>query len=248
MISVSGTEKRPALLRSSANAVSTAFAALAPPNSPMNKPGCAPCALSTLLSTGPSLSPAVFLSPRISNSTSAACLSLATVVVRTFCTAAVFETPATTSLTAASKAGVPAGAVPRRAATGDVESDERQVRAGGGGADRGDESDQAFGHVDAEPGADERAADGRREACSLRRGRPVRVRPGGVDAEPDRNADRQRREQLVVEGDVRERSQHDQHCDEPTTEPEHEGLDGAQCRARLPSVGAAPQPKRHRVP
>jgi hypothetical protein len=77
MISVSGMENTPALLRSFANAVSTAFAALAPPNSPMKKAGWARCASATALRTGPSLSAAFFFSPRISNSTSAACPPLA---------------------------------------------------------------------------------------------------------------------------------------------------------------------------
>ena len=57
---------------SAAKAVSTALAALAPPNSPMKKSGWAACAASTLLRTGLSLSIALVLSPRISNSTSAA--------------------------------------------------------------------------------------------------------------------------------------------------------------------------------
>src|SRR5437588_5747746 len=70
MISVSGMENTPALLRSFAKAVSTALAALASPNSPTKKAGWARCASSTLLSTGPSLSPALSFLPRISNSTS----------------------------------------------------------------------------------------------------------------------------------------------------------------------------------
>ena len=56
MISVSGIENTPALLRSCAKAVLTALAALAPPNSPTKKPGWARCASATLLRIGSSLS------------------------------------------------------------------------------------------------------------------------------------------------------------------------------------------------
>ena len=95
MISVSGIEKTPALLRSFAKAMLTALAALAPPNSPTKKPGWARCASATLLRIGSSLSIAFLLSPRISNSTSAACLPCAIWPAlagssgeRMFCTAA----------------------------------------------------------------------------------------------------------------------------------------------------------------
>jgi hypothetical protein len=77
MISVIGIENTPARPRSSANSVSTAFAELASPNSPMKKPGCARCASATVSRTGPILSPASSLSPRTSNSTSAASLPFA---------------------------------------------------------------------------------------------------------------------------------------------------------------------------
>jgi len=61
-----------------------------------------------LSSTGPILSPAVELSPRMSNWTSAACPSFATAPRRTFWTTGSFETRATTAPTAASNAAVPA--------------------------------------------------------------------------------------------------------------------------------------------
>ena len=71
MTSVTGRERTPAFPRSSANACSTPFAALASPNSPMKSCGWAPCAASTWARTGSIFSAASSFAPRISNSTSA---------------------------------------------------------------------------------------------------------------------------------------------------------------------------------
>ena len=107
MISVSGIEYTPALFRSSANALSTPFAALAPPNSPTKNEGWAFPASPTLVSTGSSLSAAVSLSPLMSKSISTAWRSPAIFGACTFRTTATFDRRATTSSTAAAKAGVP---------------------------------------------------------------------------------------------------------------------------------------------
>src|SRR5580765_8532676 len=107
MISVSGIEYTPALLRSSAKALSTPFAALAPPNSPTKNEGWAFPASAMLVSTGSSLSAAVFLSPLMSKSISTAWRSPAIFGAWTLRTTATFDRRATTSSIAAAKAGVP---------------------------------------------------------------------------------------------------------------------------------------------
>ena len=71
MTSVTGRDRTPAFPRSSSNAVSTALAALAYPNSPMKSCGCASCAAATWARTGSIFSAASSFAPRISNSTSA---------------------------------------------------------------------------------------------------------------------------------------------------------------------------------
>ena len=84
----------------------------------MKRSGWAAWAAATAATTGPTLSGALSISPRMSNPTSAECRSFETWSPlpgasgeRTFRTSASRETRATTSFTAASKAGVPAVAV-----------------------------------------------------------------------------------------------------------------------------------------
>ena len=86
----------------------------------MKKPGWARCSAATASTTGSILSTALSLSPRMSNSTSAACPSFAIWPAlpgasgeRTFCTTASFETRATTSVDRGREGGI---AGPQRAA------------------------------------------------------------------------------------------------------------------------------------
>ena len=70
--------------------------------------------------------------------------------------------------------------------------------------------------------------------------RPLRVEPGQEDAEADRQPDRERGEQLVVERHRRQRRQRDQRTDEPAAEAENEHVDRADRGARLRAEPAAP--------
>jgi hypothetical protein len=66
---------------------------------------------------------------------------------------------------------------------------------------------------------DEGATCCRRESCGLGLGVPVAVHAGKVDTQPDRHAHGESGEQLVGERHRWQRGQHDQHADEPATEP-----------------------------
>ena len=83
-------------------------------------------------------------------------------------------------------------------------------------------------------------ASGAGEADRLRLARPLRVEPGQEDAEADRQPDRERGEQLVVERHRRQRRQRDQRTDEPAAEAENEHVDRADRGARLRAEPAAP--------
>ena len=90
MISVTGTESSPALLRSSPIVWLIALFALALPNCSMSTPGCAFCAAATSARIGSTRSLACVESPAMSNSTRAAWPSWETVPPSrgdvTFCT------------------------------------------------------------------------------------------------------------------------------------------------------------------
>ena len=77
-------------------------------------------------------------------------------------------------------------------------------------------------------------------------GRSVAPHPGQEDPEPDRQADGQHRQQLVVERDARHRRQHDEDAEEPATEPEHDRVQRPEHGAALASVAtAATHAERH---
>ena len=121
----------------------------------------------------------------------------------------------------------------------DVEREQGEVPAGGRSRDRGDERQEVLGGVEAEPGADERAADRRRESRDLS-GPPSRgsPRPSTRRGRPGRRP-RARRAARRRAG-AGHRRDDDQDAEEPAAEAEHDRVERPERGAGLAPEAPAP--------